>query len=69
MKALYFFGPLCLNMAKEDVGYKLSGNAAKDAAIRLWWFLFISLVFLRVECFLEYVVLRYSIFGRAHSRP
>ncbi|EHA30156.1 hypothetical protein [Bacillus subtilis] len=36
MKALYFFGPLCLNMAKEDVGYKLSGNAAKDAAIRLW---------------------------------
>ncbi len=32
-------------------------------------FMFISLVFLRVECFLEYVVLRYSIFGRAHSRP
>ncbi|MED0585745.1 hypothetical protein RDJ00_01100 [Bacillus subtilis] len=29
--------------------YKLSGNAAKDAAIRLWSFWFISLVFLRVE--------------------
>ncbi|OTQ82367.1 hypothetical protein BG31_22290 [Bacillus subtilis subsp. subtilis] len=35
-ESVLFFGPLCLNMAKEDVGYKLNGNAAKDAAIRLW---------------------------------
>ncbi|AUZ37998.1 hypothetical protein EYH65_01420 [Bacillus subtilis] len=42
VKAFYFFRPLCFV-------YKLSGHAAKDAAIRLWLFWFVSLVFLRVE--------------------
>ncbi len=32
-------------------------------------FVSVSLVFLREELRLEYVVLRYSIFGRTYSRP